>query len=596
MLKIPTKPLILCIAIFYGLLFIFAYPNFSEAYLILSIVPLVLLVWFIKVSYGYVFFFIYLLVSLIYHIYNLQPDQPFITLHYITGNSIIFLILYGLNYFKQKLFYSKKSEENLLHFNIRKEEMIINISDVIAIIDRNGIIKYKSENVYHHFGWNAKDLIGKPGWDTVYPGDLDKVQNVFYQILKEDKSTTNFEFRYLCKDKSIKHIRLTAKNLINNPNIGGVLLNYHDISEVKKAQADLINSEYKYRTLFANSVDAVCILDNDKNVIELNDACSRLFEYPKEEMLNRNVSDFIHPDDKKNSDKYFNKLKNKGYYSMYEGRILTKTKKEKWIEVNSTLYEKEGQVIGSQDIIRDITNYKITQDKLKESNTAKDKLLSIISHDLRNPFGTIVGFAELISSKIKTKDYQNIEEFVSIIGETAEQGEKLLSNLLEWSKSQSGNMQFNPQPIILNDLCNDVFELMRFASKQKNIELVFDITESIKIVADKHMISTILRNLISNSIKFSNPDSEIYVKIRSHINHVTVSVIDYGVGLDKETQENLFDISKNISTIGTNDEKGTGFGLWICKDFIEKHQGEIWVESELHKGSQFHFSLPYDIL
>ncbi|MBA4408585.1 MAG: two-component regulator propeller domain-containing protein [Bacteroidota bacterium] len=230
--------------------------------------------------------------------------------------------------------------------------------------------------------------------------------------------------------------------------------------------------------------------------------------------------------------------------------------------------------------------------KLYELNASKDKFFSIIAHDLKNPFNTIIGFSEMLKEDIRTIDLETIEEFAGMINTSAVQTLSLLENLLEWANSQTGKILFKPIPINLSGLLNEEFGILNDMAKGKNIELKNSITEDLTILADKNMLKTILRNLTSNAIKFTYKNGKVEVKAFIDNNHVEISVSDSGIGMTKETMAKLFRIDANLSTSGTENEKGTGLGLILCKEFVEKHQGKIWVETEVGKGSQFKFTLP----
>jgi signal transduction histidine kinase len=233
--------------------------------------------------------------------------------------------------------------------------------------------------------------------------------------------------------------------------------------------------------------------------------------------------------------------------------------------------------------------------KLYELNASKDKFFSIIAHDLKNPFNTILGLSELLKDETKSGNLETIDEYSDMIYNSAAQTLRLLENLLDWANSQRGKISFNPIPIKLKELFNEEFSVLNDMAKGKNIELKSSFSDNLTIIADKNMIKTILRNLISNAIKFTHKNGKVEVKAMAINNQVEISVSDSGIGMTKEIIAKLFRIDANQSTPGTENEKGTGLGLVLCKEFIEKHGGKIWVESESGKGSTFKFSIPLDI-
>jgi signal transduction histidine kinase len=172
----------------------------------------------------------------------------------------------------------------------------------------------------------------------------------------------------------------------------------------------------------------------------------------------------------------------------------------------------------------------------------------------------------------------------------------LLMNLMEWSQSQTGRIEFTPKTLEVVSLINEIALLFDDIAGQKSITIKRSLPPNALVVADKAMISTVLRNLISNAIKFSYPDGEIVISAKEIKNELTVSVTDNGVGISKASINELFRIDKNHSTQGTLNEKGTGLGLVLCKEFVEKHGGKIWVESEEGKGSTFYFTIPLSLI
>jgi len=233
------------------------------------------------------------------------------------------------------------------------------------------------------------------------------------------------------------------------------------------------------------------------------------------------------------------------------------------------------------------------EQQLRELNATKDKFFSIIGHDLRSPFNSIIGFSELINKEAKGLDISEIENYAGIISSSAGQTLKLLNNLLEWARIQQGRIVFEPEQLVLNELTKEVLEFAADSAGKKSISLINSVKPGISVNADKNMLKTILRNLVSNAIKFTHTGGKVEVSAESKEKEIQVSVSDTGVGIKQENIKELFRIDSEFSTQGTNNEKGTGLGLILCKEFVEKHGGKIGVESKEGKGSTFNFSLPY---
>ncbi|MGD0755863.1 MAG: two-component regulator propeller domain-containing protein [Bacteroidales bacterium] len=230
--------------------------------------------------------------------------------------------------------------------------------------------------------------------------------------------------------------------------------------------------------------------------------------------------------------------------------------------------------------------------ELHDLNASKDKFFSIIAHDLKNPFNTIIGFSEMMKESIKLNDSATFYEYTVMINNSAVQTLRLLENLLEWANSQSGKLSFIPVPVNLSELVMEEFIMTEDMATRKRIDLKNYIPDTLTVVADKNMIRTILRNLITNAVKFTYINGQVQVNAVTSENQVEISVSDTGIGMSEETMTKLFRIDANLSTRGTDNEKGTGLGLFLCKEFVEKHGGKIWVESEEGKGSTFKLLLP----
>jgi len=234
--------------------------------------------------------------------------------------------------------------------------------------------------------------------------------------------------------------------------------------------------------------------------------------------------------------------------------------------------------------------------QLRELNATKDKLFSIIAHDLRSPFNGILGFSELLIENVNEFETAETEKYLGIINSSAKNTLVLLDNLLDWAKTQTGQINFNPEKLILSSIIHEVIETSNSMAKIKGISLNYIKSDKIEAFADENMLKIVLRNLISNAIKFTKVGGKIRVYAISKQGRVEITISDNGVGMNDETQNSLFSLETNETTMGTANEKGSGLGLVLCKEFVEKLGGNIWVESEEGKGSNFKFTLPLHIV
>jgi two-component system, sensor histidine kinase and response regulator len=233
--------------------------------------------------------------------------------------------------------------------------------------------------------------------------------------------------------------------------------------------------------------------------------------------------------------------------------------------------------------------------RLIEIVSTNGKFLSIIAHDLRSPFSSILGILELLKLSLKDFNKDEVAEYIDIVYNSANNTLILLDNLLVWAVSQNKEKNFNPIKINLYDLLREEIESLKTLARQKQIALSHSVEPGLNVTADLQMVKTILRNLINNAIKYTNINGEITINASELKQFVEVTVKDNGIGISAENQKKLFQIDTFHSTPGTHDEKGTGLGLLLCKEFVELHGGNIRIESEAGKGSRFAFTLPHYI-
>jgi len=231
-------------------------------------------------------------------------------------------------------------------------------------------------------------------------------------------------------------------------------------------------------------------------------------------------------------------------------------------------------------------------EELKNLNYTKDRFFSIIAHDLKNPFNSLLGFTELLLSQYDKFTEEKKKQYVEIINDAAKKGFQLLENLLYWSRSQLNNIKLNQHYFSLNQVIIQEINSLKVQMLSKEINIEFDTSEDLRVFADENTIALVVRNLISNAVKYSHKNSKIELKLFNKDNFVAFSVHDFGVGIEKEKIEKLFSFEEMVSTSGTNQETGTGLGLMISKEFIEKNGGKLTVESEAGMGSIFTFTLP----
>jgi PAS domain S-box-containing protein len=377
----------------------------------------------------------------------------------------------------------------------------------------------------------------------------------------------------------------------------GITVSWPIIARIRATENALIASEERFRNIFNNAKDIVFTLAPDATFTSLNPAFETMTGWKQEEWLNKPFAPILHPDDLPKAMDIFKKIIQEEATEAFELNIKKKSGEYFIGEYTVTLI-RQGNGTTLMGIIRDVTERKKIENALRESehqlkevNAAKDKFFSIIAHDLKNPFNALLGSAQTLHENTDNFDKDDIKNLGNIIYKSSKNAYNLIENLLEWAKSQLGRIDFQPHDVNLRDIAYESIQAVANQAQNKNVVLINDI-ESIPVYADPNLLKTILRNLLSNAIKYTDGRGNVTIRSKLADKSVEISVADTGVGMLPEIREKLFQIDTKYSTPGTAKETGTGLGLILCKEFVEKHGGKIWVESEVGKGTTFTFTLP----
>jgi len=386
-----------------------------------------------------------------------------------------------------------------------------------------------------------------------------------------------------------------------NDIVTSMILNVEDISKAKRAEKIILESENKYRMLVENSLQAMLIIQ-DMKIIFANKKLEEISGYTIEELEKQGknwLKLIIHPDDAGQPIRnVIEALKGKVPATKHEYRIIRKDGQIRWIETLGSMVnfkEKPAMMMVAIDNTERKKAEQIlikSENQLKNANAMKDKFFSIIAHDLKNPFSAILGFANLLYEAYDNFSESQRKNFIKNIVETSENTFKLLQNLLEWARTQTGNIEYKPKNINLSLITNENLAIFKTSLKSKKIAVDLQIPVKLTAWADENMIKAVIRNLLSNAIKFTSSGGNIRVHVHSINNTVEYCVEDSGVGISKENLKKIFRIDDPLKQPGTDNETGSGIGLLLCKELIEINHGEINVESELNTGSKFTFTLP----
>jgi signal transduction histidine kinase len=370
------------------------------------------------------------------------------------------------------------------------------------------------------------------------------------------------------------------------------------ISELQDNNRNMTNEKNKFLTIFESLHVPVILLDDSLRITNLNQAAAELF-------IDINATGPIYSNDLSNlsvrglNKQIMNLFKDYPVDSALEthltttrGKLLFQVRSKKMQDVSKKF---SGTVIMFDDISvrkqNELTILNQNQELIK-MNADKDIFLSILSHDLKSPFNSLIGYSEILAEKSRHFSVDKIEDFAKNINISAQNAYNLLEDILMWVGTQRGNIPYKPQNLGFEEICRDTVRILYPNAKAKNIAINFPSASHLNIYADGNMIKTVLRNLISNAIKFTNRDGVIKISAEEDSENVLITVSDDGIGIASVNLKKLFDLTKIRTTRGTGKETGTGMGLMICKEFVEIHGGKIWAESESGKGSAFKFTLP----
>ena len=359
-----------------------------------------------------------------------------------------------------------------------------------------------------------------------------------------------------------------------------------DVTDYKNTLEELYRSEQKYRLLIDNQGEGIGMVDPDDRFIFVNPKAEEIFGMAAGKLVGKTVFDFLSPKNRKFIRDQTD-LRKKGAKNTYELEIIRPDKEKRQILVTATPQYEEGEFSGTFAVFRDMTGWKTL-----ETKSTTDKFISIIAHDLKNPLSSIMGFSDLLMKDYSSYDPEEVLTFIKMIHGASRQAQNLLNNLLDWSRSQTDRIKFEPTSIDLCQVVESVFKLYKLNAHEKNLYMHNRLSKGTLAYGDQNMVSTIVRNLISNAIKFTRPKGRITVSAKTSRNETQIIVADTGIGIPEDLTGKLFRIDEQVTRTGTANEEGTGLGLILCTEFARKNGGTLRVSSKPEKGSTFTLRLP----
>ena len=410
------------------------------------------------------------------------------------------------------------------------------------------------------------------------------------------------EFRIIKKDGSIAYIGHICQHVLDsNGNNLGLRVSNREITKRK-----LVEEKLHLQYAFSNSIElsnstGIAIADKFGQQTYVNPAFCKLVGWTKEELTGQ-IAPYRYwpPDQMQIINKAFeDTISNNAPKEGFELVFMNKNSDRFPVQIIITPFSDGTEIFGWIANVTDITHHKQVQEEIKQKNEAlqklnsdKNRFMHILAHDLRNPLLNITGFLALLKKNIRIYDIEKIEEYITTANNASKKMFALLEDILKWAFAHSDQSKFTPTQINLSSVCHEVVEISNISAAAKNLSISYAETANICVFADSDMLKAILRNLLTNAIKFSNQNGSINIKAEQTETEVIITVSDFGIGIAPNKLINLFDLTQIHSSPGTEGEKGTGLGLLLCKEFVERHGGKIYAQSTVGKGSDFVFGLP----
>lgn len=488
----------------------------------------------------------------------------------------------------------KQTEEVLKESESRYRALVDLAVDGILLGSHDGIITEANESMCDILGLKKEEFVGKHISSLPFTEESLASKPMRFDLLQEGDVVLS-EREIINKTGNVVAVEMRSKMMPD----GTYQSIFRDITNRKNAEQKIKESKDRLQSIFRAAPTGIGVIKN-RIFLEINPKISEITGYSEDELIGRNSRILYQSEEDYD---FVGKEKYEQIYEKGTGVVETKWLRKDGQLINVLLASTPIDFIdinkGLTFIALDITKNKKSEEEIKlknkeltKLNAEKDKFFSIIAHDLRNPFMGFLGFTEILKTDINKLTIDELTEIADNMNKDAKNLFSLLTNLLDWSLSQRGLSVFNPDRLDLKEVTEICVDNFRESANKKGISLGLEMQNNIFVKADKSMLNAIIRNLISNAIKFTNKGDKITITSEKSDDKIYFSIKDTGIGIPENLQKGLFKIDSRTTREGTSDEPGTGLGLLLCREFLEKNHGTISVISEEGKGSEFIFSLP----
>ncbi|MBN2742488.1 MAG: PAS domain-containing sensor histidine kinase [Marinilabiliaceae bacterium] len=488
----------------------------------------------------------------------------------------------------------KQHEAELRASRALYHDLVETSQDLVWQCDARGHFVFLNQAWERLLGYRQEEMLGRHFTDFQSASRTEAGHETLRRILSEG-NIRGHESCYLNRQGDPVYLVFNAKRVDDeHGNVTGIRGTAYDYTESRRNQQLLKEKSDELDRFFNTALDLLCVCRIDGTFMRVNPEWTNVLGYEMDEIVGQNFLNMVHPEDLEGTLGALRLLKQNESVFNFVNRYRTKSGAYKYIEWRSTLV---GDLIyaAARDISERIEieeTQRLVNKELEDSNAQKDKFLYIIAHDLRNPLSNILGFTDLLANNYASYTVEEAGRLLNMLNDSTHALYELIENLLNWALSKTGRIVFQPSQISLWRIANSVVGQLHSLAKSKDIHLLNKVPSLAEAWGDNAMMTTIIRNLVSNAIKFSHPGAVIAINYHEQPGLAILEVKDQGVGISPEVIPILFWAEEVYSTHGTMGERGTGLGLPLCKELMEKQNGHIWVESELGQGSSFFVSLP----
>ena len=477
----------------------------------------------------------------------------------------------------------------------RFQAIIEHSSDIVALVNSEGNVTYVSSSITNSLGYSPHEFIGKNALVIIHPDDLSRMQALLGSIFQTPGQKLTAEYRLLCKDGSWKWFEASATNLLDDPVVGAVVGNFHDISRRKSMEEELFYAHQQLDVIFKHIVDGILVQNSRGEIVYANQAAADLLDYPS-------VSILTHAPHLEYAEKFefFDEQGQPLSVQHLPGRqvlvgnaqsveivlksIHKKTRHLRWMIVKAnSITEPHYNNRLIMTVMHDIT-------QRKEMDLRKDEFISMASHELKTPITSLKGFVQILLRRFRKKQDDETVRFLNRIDTQVNKLTRLVNDLLDISKMSTGVINYQDEDFAFDVLLGEVVESVQQITASHRLFL--EGLTSVTLKGDKERLGQVIINLLTNAIKYSPLAHHVLVCMEVGGESVTVRVQDFGIGIDPVHQEKICERFYRVPGSEEETYSGLGVGLYLASEIIKHHQGQIWVESVKGEGSTFSFTLP----